>query len=151
MWCYADIGKILSAHNNHNGSTFTLCPLKNMKGRAFIAVGIFPERTHPITSFDGELTTDKVINFVWSNLDLLGHRNVALGTWYDSEYHRIVLDVVLLVPRKHRERAIELGKKFNQHSIYDLKADAAIPTGGTGECTGTLTSIEAQARLEESL
>jgi hypothetical protein len=66
--------------------------------------------------------------------------NVSIGTWYDQETDTTFLDISFTTT--DRERAIELGRQFNQKAIYDLNALEEIPTGGTGEALAGLPSIE---------
>jgi hypothetical protein len=114
-------------HKREGGSTYSV-EGKNLMGTEGTSVGIFPERTKTIKR---PLEEKHIELFKEDNMDILkGNEDVlAVGTWKNSSGENI-LDIVAVTPR---EKAIELGKKYNQESVFDLAKGEEIPTGGTGK------------------
>jgi hypothetical protein len=78
----------------------------------------------------GGVTPEVVKNFIAKNEDILNKEPgvFSIGTW-KNEKGETELDVVAT---PNTNRAIELGKKYNQKSVFDLGKMEEIPTGGTG-------------------
>jgi hypothetical protein len=71
-----------------------------------------------------------------SKKEQLGGKNY-LGVWHDKKNNEVVLDVVDNILKE--DEAIRTGVERNQQSIWDVKNQTEIPTGGTGgreETTG---------------
>jgi protein-tyrosine phosphatase len=98
----------------------------NLSGTENYAVSIYPE--HSVV-LDHEPTIQDLNNYIQSKADLLQSPDNSLGIWNNGG--KYYLDISLTI--SDREKAIELGKKHNQISIFDLKNFQEIPTGGTGE------------------
>ena len=114
-------------HNKNEGSTF------DQKGKIVeegYSVSRYPERTKLIK---GKKITEKDINdFIEANKDILSKNpNAVVGTWYNKKDNTTYLDVSEV--QKNKEKAIEVAKKYNQISIFDLKTFKEIETGGTGK------------------
>jgi len=118
--------EIIAEHEKSGGATFDTAG-KNLAGSDMSSVGIFPERTRVVK---GELKPEDITKFKEENKDLLdGNEGVlAIGTWKKAEGEH-VLDITALTSK---DQAMELGKKYNQEAIYDLKTGELIETGGTG-------------------
>jgi hypothetical protein len=119
----------MHSHEVSGGSTFTADGrnLSGVKDRA--SVSIFPDRTQII---DGPISALEIKKFADKNRDILnGNEDIfAIGTWFNKNDGTTVLD---LVTAPGKERAIELGKKYDQEAVYDLEIGKDIPTGGTGK------------------
>lgn len=117
----------IKAHEEFGGSTFTVGGenLAGKKGKA--AVSVFPDRTEVIKE---AITPENVNKFIEKNEDILkgNEDKFSIGTW-KNETGKSELDIVATPTR---ERAIELGKKYNQKSIFDLGTMEEVSTGGTG-------------------
>jgi hypothetical protein len=134
----------VGTHKREGGSTYTVGG-ENMMGQEGTSVGIFPERTKTIKR---ELQSKHIELFKEDNMDILkGNEDVlAVGTWEKSTGETI-LDIVAVVPR---EKAIELGKKYNQEAVFDLAKGEEISTGGTGkpvDIVGTEAGRVSEARM----
>lgn len=126
----------LEAHNadpENRGSTFTPDG-RNLIGQKKVSVSIFPERTKII---DGDPTEQDLNQFKEDNKDLLeGNEDVlSIGTWFDAESGKTYLDISAAVAK---EPGKQLGKQYNQKSVFDLETKETIDTGGTGEATGDM-------------
>jgi hypothetical protein len=72
------------------------------------------------------------------NADLLRQDGKMLGTWYDAEAERHVLDVVDVTP--DRARALGVGASAGQKAIFhlDTMTEIAVPTTRTAPSPGTI-------------
>jgi hypothetical protein len=119
-------GDILAAHQAAGGGTFNM-EGQNLSGQPLYAVSLYPDRTQRLSR---DITEQDIDRFLAANQDLLADPRNKLGTWRDSSTGENYLDVVVAIP--DQRRAMELGKRYNQKAIYDLKTLAEINTGGTG-------------------
>ena len=118
----------VKSHIENGGSTF----LKGVDqgGQPVSSVSIFPERSRLI---DGkEITKEDLDKYIEDNQDLLKGNNdvLAVGTWFDEKSGKTYLDISAVVPHKN---AIDLGKQYNQKSVFNLETYKEVDTGGTGE------------------
>lgn len=121
---------ILAAHAKNGGSIFSLNK-GNLANQDGFAVSMFPDRTVKVP---GQLTAQHIRDFAQQNADVLSHPNAAIGTWNNNGTHWLDVSSVT----NDLTTARQLGKKYNQVSIYDLKNNREIPTGGTGEAVPNL-------------
>lgn len=119
------ISRILEAHNQNGGSTFT-AQGENVVGKPGFAVSLYPERSVII---QGPLSAEDLRSFIDQNNDLLMDPRVVIGTWNNGSKNYLDISAVI----QDKEQAIALGKKYNQIAIFDLQKLQEIPTGGTGE------------------
>jgi hypothetical protein len=98
------------------GCTFNPATNKNLVGKPFYAVSIYPkyERVISVSWFDSRA----VFAYVEDNLGILTDNRHSLGAWLDPETNLVYLDVVVTLPSK--EDAIRLGKQYSQLAIFDL-------------------------------
>jgi hypothetical protein len=134
------VDHIVTTHNRDGGSTINAVH-GDLGGTNSYSVSIFPEVSTPIP---GKTVTKQQIHDHAAKAKAAGldtsNANLSIGTWYDEEAGVTVLDVVFTTT--DRERAIELGKQFNQKAIFDLANFEEISTGGTGEAIGGLPPME---------
>ena len=128
----------LSAHKEFGGSTFTI-EGGNQIGQPKGSVSIFPDRSKIISG--REITKEDIEAFISENKDLFdGNEDIlAIGTWFDEESNQTYLDISAVVGK---DKAVELGKQYNQKAIFDLEAVEEIETGGTGEAVEGMKSAE---------
>jgi hypothetical protein len=120
---------IADLHAKNGGVTFT--PTENRarsSDEPAYALSIYPERSQKTESTPPQ---DEISRFIIDNWDLLRDPKNSVGTWHDTDSGLHYLDVSVVIP--NRERAIALGKRYNQKAIWDLQKGEAIETGGTGE------------------
>jgi hypothetical protein len=118
---------ILTAHQAAGGGTFNMRG-ESLSGQNLYAVSLYPDRTQRIAR---DISEADIERFLATNQDLLADPRNKVGTWRDSSTGESYLDVVVAIP--DRQQALELGKRYNQKCIFDLKTLAEINTGGTGE------------------
>jgi hypothetical protein len=99
-------------HASAGGSTVSLTD-GDLLGRKLFAVSIYPERSVELIT---PPTWQNIFAFALLNLDLLTKPRHAFGSWINLSH---VLDVVICLPRVRT--ALELGRIFNERSIYDLE------------------------------
>lgn len=117
-------------HQKHGGAT--IHPTRgDLAGQPFYAVAAHPERGVVLS---GQPTLDDIRRFVHANADLLASGRHAIGTWHNPDDGKTYLDVSAALPE--REEAIQMGRRHNQISIWDLAHAREIPTGGTGVWDG---------------
>jgi len=102
-------------HSKAGGSTVGVFD-GSLAGRKLFALSIFPDST--VELYDPP-TWRQIFVFALANLDLVLRKGCAIGTWYDRNRHLHVLDVVVCVA--NLQAALELGKCFDQQSVYDLE------------------------------
>ena len=130
-WSAADQARNHFADEGSMGSTFTLDGTDHA-GKPMASVSIFPERSIVV---DGQMSEADLIakldEFKETNKDILeGNEDViAIGTFYSPESEKTFIDLSAVVDK---ETAVELGKQYNQESVWDLENMEAIDTGGDG-------------------
>ena len=109
-------GDVFEATLLKGGCTFNPSTNKNLVGKPFYAVSIYPEleRVISVSWFDAR----SIYAYVEDNLGILTDPRHSLGTWLDTETNKIYLDIVATLPNK--THAINLGKRHNQIAIFDL-------------------------------
>ena len=134
------VQKIVKVHEENEGSSISQSG-KNLFGKRGYSVGIFPELTEKV---DGKKITKKGIeDFKKKNKDILEDQNNFVGTWFDGDTGKSVIDVAVFV--KGKKAAIDLAVEHNQKKIYDLKTGKEIDTGGTGEAVNAANTLESIA------
>jgi hypothetical protein len=101
----------------------------DLSGTNLYAVSLYPDRG--IVLPGKQASPDVLRKFVVDNSDLISDPRVSVGTWFDADSGMTYVDVSATIA--DRQQAIDLGKKYNQISIFDLYSLDEIPTGGTGE------------------
>jgi hypothetical protein len=125
------------ADADSKGSTYTLDGV-DQAGKPKASVSIFNERSEVV---DGEMTeaelTQKLQEFYEKNKDILeGNEDIlAIGTFYDAESGKTYIDISSVLDK---EVATELGKEYNQISVWDLQFMKEIKTGGDGTVKGEM-------------
>ena len=140
----AETARLVTAiHNKEGGSTVNLWQGSLGKNpnvpedRAW-AVSLYPERTVPV---DGPKVTARDIQaFIRANADLLTDPRNSVGTWFNKDKGKTYIDVSTVTDHA---KAVELAKRFNRISIFNLKTFQEEPTGGTGE---PVTPIEPEGQ-----
>jgi hypothetical protein len=97
-----------------------------MAGTARFAVSIYPQRSADLAA---PPAWELLFAFAVINADLLLLPDHALGTWLDHFRNRHVLDVVVC-PSSLSE-AIELGRRYCQKAIFDLRSAKVIDLPST--------------------
>lgn len=117
----ADIARRL--HRKTGGSTVGVFD-GSLAGRKLFALSIFPDSTVELRY---PLTWRQIFVFALQNLDLVLRTSCAIGTWHDRRSCLHVLDVVVCV--SNLQAALELGKCYDQKSVYDLEqgGEIAVP------------------------
>lgn len=129
-----ELNNLVKVIEENKGITYDM--LKHqLVGREGYSVSLFPERSKTF----GKLNSDNVADFISENKDLLAQEGNKLGVWYDTESGKYYLDVSYV--EKNLDRARELGSKYNQKSIWNMKNFKEIDTGGTGENVGQFGDI----------
>jgi hypothetical protein len=105
-----------ASHLGTNGSTVSVFD-GDLIGKNLFAVSIFPSRT---VELDAPPTWRQLFVFMLENSDFVLNPDYALGTWFNEQQRGLhVLDVVICV--SDRQVALELGRRFNQWSVFDLR------------------------------
>ena len=116
------------------GSTYLI--QGNMAETDNIAVSIFPDYSQVVM---GHVTYKQLSDFYQSHkLILKKYPELAVGTWYENNLTYI--DLVILV--RDRDKAVALGRRYNQKAVFDLTTMEEIETGGTGKVLELFPTIE---------
>jgi len=134
--------EVSKIHSEQGGSTINLSR-GSLGRREGYAVSLYPEISEVIPGKD--ISPGRVRKFIEKNSELLKDPRLSIGTWYDKESGKSYLDVSAVI--KDRDRAVELGKRYNQKAVMNLKNFEEIPTGGTGESQGFETPMQERLRV----
>jgi hypothetical protein len=93
----------------------------DLVGRNFFAVSIYPDQS---IELGAPPTQQDILAFVSLNLHLLVRARHAFGSWFHPLRNVHVLDVVVYL--SNLQTAIDLGRLFDQTSIYDLATQTVI-------------------------
>jgi hypothetical protein len=141
LWTTAD--SVVAMHRATGGATVSIRE-GNLVGHRGFAVSVFPNRTHQLVT---PPTPVDVGNFLCQNLDLLVRLNTAVGSWLDAPAGLHHLDVVVC-PRD-RSVAIDLARRFNQRSIFDLDERREISVSRPSEAPGQVAATGWARRVSE--
>ena len=119
----ASIGAALVLHAEHGGSTYSL-RWGDLSGADLWAVSLFPDLTATVVGRD--IGSEALSAFVRDNLEVLSHPHCALGTFYFAGDSTTFIDVSLVLADS--ARALELGRRYNQISVFNLQTFEEIPT-----------------------
>lgn len=115
-------------HERDEGATYSL-RWGNLAGLDLYAVSVYPDLG---IAFSGRGIDKNVLQmFIAGNLDLLSDPRAAVGTWFNDVDGNTYIDVSAVLQDK--EQAIELGERYNQIAIWDLKNALSIATCDTTE------------------
>jgi hypothetical protein len=142
---------VLKSTLNEGGSTYNLVSKKNLVGTKAYAVAVHPDRE---LILDHEPTVEEIRAYVNKNRDLLRLPHKSLGTWRNPDNGQFYLDIV--ETHTDLDKALEIGRKHNQISIYDLERgqeikipyDTNVPQAPTGQPSGQGAGTEPMLRLE---
>jgi hypothetical protein len=142
---------VLKSTLNEGGATYNLVSKKNLVGTKAYAVAVHPDRE---LILDHEPTVEEIRDYVNKNRDLLRLSHKSLGTWRNPDNGQFYLDIVETHPDLNK--ALEIARKHNQISIYDLEhgQEIKVPydTGGpqspTEQTPGQGPSTEPTLKLE---
>lgn len=130
-----NLDDILSSLTENGGITYDVIKKQNLGATKNYSVSLYPERSVILDNIKRE----DLVDFIKNNRDLLSQNGNSLGGWFDVESGKYYLDVSYVTP--DLTSAINLGKKYNQKAIYDLRKFEEIPTSGTGENIGQFGDI----------
>ena len=117
----------ISSHNEYNGST-THFRWGDLSGTPLYVVSLFPDLG--VIKEGKEISRQELTEFIERNYDLFKDPRVCLGTWYNEADGNTYIDINVVMADK--EKAVALGKKYNQISIFNLETFEETPTGGDG-------------------
>ena len=115
------------------GATYNV-HLGDKLGSDEFAVGIFEDRSRVI---DGIATEKDIRKFIEDNKNVLRDPRVNVGLWANEG--KTYMDLSVTFPDE--DMAKEVGRKFNQMAIYDLKNQQEIEITGTVAGRETITLI----------
>jgi 2'-5' RNA ligase len=138
---YQMVNNILNLIHNNGGATYNIASNKNMVGTDAYAVAIYPDREQIVEGLD----FDRLEGYLVDNGDLLNSSNNSFGAWVSGG--KVYLDVVATVPDK--EQAMELGRKYNQLAIFDLKNLVEIPLQRVAKLAAAVSDREQQKYYDE--
>ena len=134
------------AMQTRGGFSHNLANGYNMSGQDAYAVGMFPERG---VALDHEPTASEMSDYINKNNDILSDPRTMLGGWHDSgkdekgnQVRPESWQMDVSVPVRNEAKAKELGARYHQISIYNLKSGKELPTGGDGKQFTPETSPE---------
>lgn len=107
---------------------FTYQPLSDTEPDRGFVVSIFPQDSLVL---EGQSATPKIIkDYIVDHARRFTNTKIKVGGWYSTDDDKTFLDVNVVL--KDKAKAIRLGKKHDQISIFDLLTGETIFIGGTG-------------------
>jgi hypothetical protein len=150
--------KLALLTDKNQGATFNLFADKELTGKPYSAIAIYPERTKIVKK--RALLRNDIQWFYYENRELLRNANHSIGVWHNKEEGSYELDIVVTVPNDIRgghELSREIARQYNQKAYFDLGAGQVIKLTGTdGTTPPNLPPVEARydairRRLDEAL
>jgi len=118
----------LKSHAANDGST-THLRWGDLSGQQLYVVSLFPDLG--IIKTGKDVSKDELTAFVNAHLDLLADPRVCFGTWFNKDDGNTYIDINVVLADK--DAAVELGKRYNQISIFNLSTFEETKTGGDGK------------------
>jgi len=117
----------IDSHEEWNGST-THFRWGDLSGIPLYVVSLYPDLG--IIKEGKEITREELIQFAEKNYELFEDPRVCIGTWFNEDDGNTYIDINVVMADK--AEAVELGKKYNQISIFNLETFEETSTGGDG-------------------
>ncbi|MDA8412009.1 MAG: hypothetical protein M0001_16670 [Treponema sp.] len=118
----------LKSHEASDGST-TSFRWGDLSGKKLYVVSLFPDLG--IIKKGKEITNAELSAFAFAHMDLFSDPRVCLGTWFNKDDGNTYIDINVVLADK--AKAVELAKRYNQISIFDLSSFEETKTGGDGK------------------
>jgi hypothetical protein len=135
------VNDILRLIQSNGGATYNLSK-GNLVGTDAYAVAIYPDREQIVPEVD----FDTLEGYITQNEDLLSNPNNSFGAWI-SGGNKVYLDIVATV--KDLNEAVELGRKYNQLAIFNLKTLQEIPIQKLAKLAAAVSDKEQQAYYDQ--
>lgn len=113
------IDKIVKEHNKNGGSSFT------SRGKLTKGYAVATQSGNGKEIDGAKITPKDIVTFIEENEKALADPNNFVGTWFNKETGKTVLDVSTVVATE--EEAQKMGRKFKQDAVFDLKNLKEIP------------------------
>jgi len=113
------IDKIVKAHNKNGGSSFT------SRGKLTEGYAVATRAGNGKEIDGAKITPKDLINFIEENEKFLNDPNNFVGTWYNEDTGKTILDVSTVVATE--EEAQKMGRRFKQDAVFDLKNLKEVP------------------------
>ena len=123
----------LKSHAANDGST-THMRWGDLSGQPLYVVSLFPDLG--IIKKGKDITKDELTAFVQAHKDLLSDPRICFGTWFNKDDGNTYIDLNVVLSDK--AKAVELGKQYNQISIFNLATFEETKTGGDGKPVANL-------------
>lgn len=123
----------LKSHAANDGST-THMRWGDLSGQPLYVVSLFPDLG--IIKKGKDITKDELTAFVQAHKDLLSDPRICFGTWFNKDDGNTYIDINVVLSDK--AKAVELGKQYNQISIFNLATFEETKTGGDGKPVANL-------------
>ena len=142
------VERIIKLHRKNGGATVNL-KAQNLVGRKLYAVVIFERKIRlPDDNVKKRVLPKEILGlFVKRNIDLLSDSLCVVGTWHNEETKAHFLEISIVLEDK--KLAIEIGKAYNQISIYDLYNQSEIKLGGNDILPPDKKSVAELQRLKQ--
>jgi hypothetical protein len=114
------VNEIVELHNETGGSSVPPAGT----GAGAIKKGFAVSQEGGMEVEGRTISKDDIQKFININEEELNKNNKIIGTWYDAETDKTIIDVTEVIPSKLE--AIEKARNQNQKAIFDYKADKVI-------------------------
>jgi tRNA A37 methylthiotransferase MiaB len=115
-------------HSEKGGTTID-AKGNDLSGTDAFAVSIYPDRKVEITGEN--IPADQLAKFKVKNNDILSKEGHMVGTWFDAETGKSVIDITVV--KKDLNEALALGRKYDQKEVWDLAQGAGVKYGAISE------------------
>ncbi len=122
------IAAVLDSHEQWDGSTVHF-RWGDLSGAPLYVVSLFPDLG--IIKKGKDISKEELTGFIESNYSLFEDPRVCIGTWFNGDDGNTYIDINVVMA--DMDKALELGKKFNQIAIFSLETFEETPTGGDGK------------------
>lgn len=118
----------LASHEQWDGSTMHF-RWGDLSGTPLYVVSLFPDLG--IIKSGKEITEEELTAFIKNNYELFKDPRVCLGTWFNGQDGNTYIDINVVLA--DLDRALELGKEYNQIAVFNLETFEETNTGGDGK------------------
>jgi hypothetical protein len=122
------VNMALKSHEATDGST-TSFRWGDLSGKKLYVVSLFPDLG--IIKKGKDISSSELSAFSSAHKELFADPRVCLGTWFNKDDGNTYIDINVVLADK--AKAVELAKRYNQISIFDLSTFEETKTGGDGK------------------
>ena len=141
---------LLKELKDKGGFAYDVAHQRNLRGADVTIVSPYPEFTKPFPK-GVDVTFGDLKAYTEKFAQILSEPGHEVGIYLEDSTGEYMMDVGIAVPNELKGVAEKMGKSFDQFSVYNMKTEQIVPTGGSGKGAEGMPPIEARIQMARDL